>query len=145
MKDSLPNNSDAAMRALFASTMDKMLMAGWLRSHAFIDGKGFHLVWTPLGSARSQGLKLIADAYGIETDTGPTVVEFHKLGETGALPPGVLTSTRHLDRLDPFLVEQWNQAVEELQIAQNPDALMAMVHICRGWAPGPDTPLTIGP
>jgi len=125
------------MHALFLRVMDSMVRSGWLHSHTFTDGKGYHLVWAGPGAQRAAILKRIIAAFELlKVERAP--MGFDILAHGDRLPDWVKP-----EELNAETASFWCQCVGELGLRRDEDGLLAFVHIIHGWAPDLDTPVKI--
>jgi hypothetical protein len=125
------------MKTLFLRVMDRMIEAGWLHSHTFTDGKGYHLAWTPSGTRRSIILKKISTYYRLLSEARAPLT-FDRVAH-GDQPP---------DFVPPFelhatVANFWRECVAQLGLRGDEDGLRALIHIVQGWKPCMNTPLRI--
>lgn len=127
-------------KAIFTRVMDRMVQAGWLHSHTFTEGKGFHLNWTEAGAQRARLLHSIATAFRLNGHDYRPTVAFDKLAHGEHLPDYARSF-----ELDPKVAALWRQSVEELSLHGDADGLLGMVHVVLSWAPDADTPIVFDP
>lgn len=159
--------TDAEMRKLFESVMDRMIKCGWLHSYFYTDGKGFHLNWTERGTFVSQRLKLWDSQLSLhDGDTCPILA--CELVHDGRLPAplNVTTAEKVLDgllkagyastaRVDVpagLLVvdytpagvrfrQEFREFIAELGLPRTEDDLLTLFIVASGWAPDANTPI----
>jgi hypothetical protein len=119
--------------------MDRMVIAGWLHSYTYTDGKGFHLTWeVPAGTERAILLKKIIESFRVQSDDRAPMV-FDKIARGESLP-----SYGRAFNLDAEVAGYWIESVDQLGIARDEDTLLWFTHIITGWAPDDQTPMKFG-
>lgn len=120
--------SDDQMRALFERTFERLLKAGWLHQVILTDGKGWHLIWTPLGTEKAMVLRRVIDSHSLAADDRAPMA-FHKFLQGQGLP---LFSHWKNDRT---LADYWLQCLQDLSLEIDGDELLGLVHVIKGWGP----------
>ena len=121
------------VRIIFERVAYRMVLACWLKGYCFIGGVGHQLVWRTEGAQKALLLKDLSERFGL-VDFDELPVLFHMACKGMETPPDI--------SFPPIEIEVsafWLLCVSELDLENDGDGLLAMVHIVTGWGPEADT------
>lgn len=126
------------VRVIFERVAYRMVLAGWLKGYCFTAGIGHQLLWHADGAQKALLLKDLAEKFGL-TDYDELPVYFHMACKGVGAPPDI-----SFPRIDIEVSAFWLLCVSELELEEDADGLLAVVHIVTGWGPEADTSSQVG-
>ena len=117
------------VRVIFERVAYHMVLADWLRSYSFTGGTGHQLVWRADGAQKALLLKDLSGKFGL-TGHDNYPLYFHMACKGLSLPPGI-----DFPPIDIEVSAFWLLCVEELDLDDDGDGLLGLVHLVSGWGP----------
>ncbi|MCH6258951.1 hypothetical protein MLD52_20515 [Puniceicoccaceae bacterium K14] len=125
--------ADNEIEQLYIDLLDRMTLAGWLKSYARAQGKGYHLIWTEDGNLKINFIKTVAERSNLcFNDRMPFVFDTVAHGDP-------LPSYAEPFDIDPDIAKAWRECSTQLNIRGNPDLLHLLAQVALKLAPDQDT------